>query len=192
MGRQRTPLKPAEVEAIKKAEAEWLRWRQIDSICPPDIADKQVYTKVKRASKIMLEALNLVLNDVGSRQSSRLLATMQEIQLFRAGQVHYLHTLENMVEPLQLVGWACERLGGRGGRLDPAVIRWVGLAADAWIHAGNPKPTAKGRFFRALTEVEVTKSVPGLTEDRVKEALALWRRAHQISGDETPRLTHSE
>lgn len=180
MARQRKPLKLSEVNAIQKAEAEWLRWREIDALCQPDLPDKQAYTKLKKASKMMAEAVDLFLDAQGSREMASLLATLQGVQHLRAPQSHYRAMLESMVEPLQLLGMACDQLGGRGGRLDPAQLRWVGIAADAWLELGNPTPTPKGRFFRSLTETPKAKSIPAVTEERTREALAFWRKTRRL------------
>jgi hypothetical protein len=181
VARKLKPPTNPEIDAIKKAEARWLGWRDIDAVCPPDIPDKQAYTKLKAASKQMAKAIDLFVNAPGSGETSRLLMTMQELQCTREPQSHYMAMLNGLVEPLQLLERSCASLGGRGGRLNPAVIRWVGLAADAWTEFGNPAPTPKGRFFKALTaKITEEKSIPAVTEESTREALEHWRKVRQF------------
>ena len=180
MARPLTPLKQAEIDAIHAATAEWRRSRPIDAqpASPPSL---EAITSLKSAAKAMAGAIAPY--STPGRNAALLLAAMQASQGFTAPQARYREMIEGMAETLQLIEAACEALGGRGGRHDPATVRWVCLAANAWVAAGNPMPTAGGRFLRALEEVELDRrlAIPTVTRERAAEALALWRRDKSIA-----------
>jgi hypothetical protein len=170
------PPSDQEVAAIKQAEAQWLDWRAMSTVLPPDIPDGRAFAQLNAATKQMQAAIELFVNHSGSREMARLVATMQELQLFRSPQGDYRDMIDGLAEPLQLLANACDSIiGGPGKKSDPNVLAWVGLCATAWVQHGNPAPTAKGRFFRAITEVKVEVDLErDLTEDQVKTALLKW------------------
>lgn len=180
MARQRKPLTPEEIGAIKAAEAQWLRWRSIEKTMPPNIGDKQAETKLRQAAKALQEALDPYWQNPGSLKAVCLIHAMQSVQLHRATQSSYHQMLEDLIEPLQLIQWAAATLIQDGAPADQQVGRWVSMAADSWTGAGLPSPTAKGRFYLALEGVILDKSIPSVTPDRVKLALERWRQMREF------------
>lgn len=180
MARQPVPLKQTEIDAIHAAAAEWRRSRPVDAqrANPPS---QEAITSLKSAAKAMAGAIAPY--STPGRNGALLLAAMEQSRGFTAPQTRYREMIEGMAETLQLIEAACEALGGRGGRHDAATVRWVCLAANAWVTAGNPKPTAAGRFLRALEEVELDRrlAIPTVTRDRAAEALSLWRKDRPIA-----------
>lgn len=180
MARPPAPIKRSEVDAIKAAAEEWRRWRAIDDQRAAP-AGLEAVTRLKSAAKAMASAIAPY--STAGRDAVLLLATMQELRGFTAPQTRYREMIDGMAETLQLIDAACEALGGRGGRHDPRTVRWVCLAANAWVTAGNPMPTAGGRFLRALDEVELDRrlGIPRVTRERATEALAIWRKDRPIT-----------
>ena len=180
MARQPVPLKQTEIDAIHAAAAEWRRSRPVDAqrANPPS---QEAITSLKSAAKAMAGAIAPY--STPGRNAAMLLGEMQRSRGFTAPQTRYREMIEGMAETLQLIEAACEALGGRGGRHAPAVVRWVCLAANAWVAAGNPMPTAAGRFLRALDEFKPPPrlAIPTVTRERAAEALALWRRDRSIA-----------
>lgn len=180
MSRPPKPPTEHEMRAIKAAEAEWLHWRAIYQTMPADIQDKRAATKLREAAKALQDALDPYWQNAGSTQAVLLVAAMQKIQLFRAAQSTYHQMLDDLVEPLQLIQDAASTLIKMGSPADGSVTRWVCMAADFWIDAGLPTPTAKGRFFRALESLPLDRSIPSVTPDRVYGALERWKQMHQF------------
>lgn len=180
MARPPAPLKQTEIDAIRAAATEWRRWRatKAQRANPPSL---EAVTSLKSAAKAMAGAIAPF--STPGRNAALLLAAMQQSRGFAAPQARYREMIEGIAETLQLIEAACEALGGRGGRHDPSTVRWVCLAANAWVAAGNPKPTAGGRFLRALDEVELDRrlTIPTVTRERAAEALALWRKDRPIA-----------
>jgi hypothetical protein len=169
------PPSDQEVAAIKQAEAQWLHWRARDTLLPPDIPGNRAFAQLHAATKQMQAAIDLFVNHSGGREMGRLVARMQESQLFRSPQSDYRDMIDDLVEQLQLLANSCDSIiGGPGKKSDPNVLVWVGLCATAWVQHKNPAPTASGRFFRAITEVKVAGSTPGMTKELVEGALLHW------------------
>lgn len=181
MARQRKPLTPEEIGAINAAEAEWLRWRSVEKTMPTNIGDKQAETKLRQAAKALQDALDPYWQNPGSLKAAMLVHAMQSIQLHRAPQSSYHQMLEGLVEPLQLIQWAAATLIQEGAPADQHVGRWVCMAADSWVGAGLPTPTAKGRFYLALEGAALDKSIPSVTPDRAKIALDRWKKMRQFT-----------
>ncbi|MCU0925269.1 MAG: hypothetical protein MUF44_04275 [Hydrogenophaga sp.] len=179
MARQRKPPTQAEVDAIKAAEKEWLRWRSIVSMLPPSIGGLQAETELRKATKALQHALEPYWQNPASAEAVRLVYAMQSIQLHRAPQCTYQQMLEDLIEPLQLLQWAAATLSKKGQPPAENVVRWVCMAADAWTAAGLPKPTGKGRFFRALEDADLNRTVPAVTPERVQHALTQWKKIRQ-------------
>jgi hypothetical protein len=192
MARQRLPIQPTELQAIKAAEAEWLRWRDIERSLPADIHDKQAITKLRVAANAMQDALNPFVQHGGSRQTAALVAAMQATELFRTHQAAYRQMLDDLIEPLQLIQKSTAPMVRRGPRAAENVGAWVRMVADSWVAIVKKSPTPKGRFYVAMTAVALHRSVPKVTPERVERALAEWRALRRFRAGNSGRIARSE
>lgn len=196
MARQRIPIQTVEAQAIKAAEAEWLRWREIDRVLPADITDRQAFTKLRKAAEEMQAALAPFVQHALSRQAAALVSAMQEQEKLRAAQHVYREMIDAMVETLQLIERSAESLIINGRPPDEETGRWVFIAADAWVRAGLPEPTAKGRFFKVLDDedsaLDLHWSTPEVTPEKLQVALKQWRDARALRGGKKPRHRRSK
>jgi hypothetical protein len=176
------PPSDQEVAAIKQAEVQWLDWRAMATLLPPDIPDGRAFAQLHAATKQMQTAIDLFVNHSGSTAMARLVAKMQELQLFRSPQNDYRDMIDDLVEPLQLLANSCDSIiGGPGAKPHAQNLAWVGFCATAWVQHGNPAPTAGGRFFRAITEVKVDHRIPSATKAIVEGALLHWSAAGEFT-----------
>jgi hypothetical protein len=185
LARSKKALTPIEIGAIKNAEKEWALREEASKIWLTEREVPNIHTNIKAAAQVLLKALENLGSQGRNESQMRLLSVMRDLEN-RVVPLYpeYLARVDRVEDELRLIAKACDHIiGGPGAKSDHNVRYWVDIAADHWVRLGNPIPTPKGRFFQALTNVQVDHRIPKVTEGSVASALRNWTEFRNSQGN---------
>lgn len=172
--RRRATFAATDQERRAICEAE-IFWRK--NIADAPQVDKEKLNALRAACALINQALDDFWRHASMRAS--VLSRMQDLEGYRHAQAHYCGQLENAFEVLLLLERAASDLApNRGVKANGLQRAFVVCAADHWHRYVGRKPSATGRFFQAIQQCAQASQLKGITEDRVKGALAVFKRGN--------------